>query len=93
MAKNGIITVCQVDHYEPAGSGGSLFVNVFYKGKVYKNIANASCSDCNGKYFFVRIMKGSPTGKIIFFEFDPVPDCILKKKIPDEGWSTIPKCD
>lgn len=90
---DGIYTVCQVDHFEPADSGASLYIDIFYQGKKYRAVASSFCGNCNGKFFFVRIIKNQPEGVVIFLDNYPVPDCVLNHSIPEEGWEIIPTCD
>ena len=86
---DGVYTVCQVDHFEPADSGASLYIDIFYQGKKYRAVANSFCGNCNGKYFFVRIIRNQPEGAVIFLDKHPVPDCILNDLIPEQGWDSI----
>ncbi|MDR6341625.1 hypothetical protein HNQ91_004698 [Filimonas zeae] len=48
---------------------------------------------CVGKYFFIKIISEEPEGAVVFLKEYPVPDCILRRKIPPEGWNEIPGCD
>lgn len=93
LKNDGVYTICQVDHYEPAESGGSLYIDILYNGKKYRAVADAFCGNCNGKYFFVKIIRNQPEGVVIFLDNYPVPDCVLNHSIPKEGWEIIPKCD
>ena len=88
----GVYTICQVDHFEAADSGVSLYIDVFYQGKKYRRVANSFCGNCNGKYFFVKIIRDQPEGVVIFSDKHPVPDCILNDSIPEQGWESIPSC-
>ena len=90
---DGVYTVCQVDHFEPADSGVSLYIDIFYQGKKYRRVADSFCGNCNGKYFFVRIIRNQPEGVVIFLDKYPVPDCVLNGTIPEKGWETIPTCE
>lgn len=89
---SGIITIAKVVGSEAAEQGYDLYLKVSYNGKEYDNIADGLCSNCRNKYFYVRIIENSPTGKIIFYN-EPVPECILNKPIPIKGWKIIPKCE
>jgi len=93
LQNDGVITICKVDHYEPAESGSSLFIKIYYHGKEYNSVANTMCGECNGKLFFVRIIKNQPLKEVIFLKDHPVPDCILINSLPFEGWNEIPICD
>lgn len=93
LTTDGVFTICQVDHYEAAGSGGNLYIDIFYQDKKYHTAANTFCSGCEGKYFFVKIIKNQPEGVVVFMRDYPVPDCILNKPIPKQGWEIIPTCN
>ncbi|GAB2808317.1 hypothetical protein [Ferruginibacter profundus] len=92
LDNEGVITICKVDHYEPAGSGSSLYIKIYYQGKEYNSIANSMCGECDGKFFFIRIIKGQPLKEVVFLKDYPVPDCISKKTLPYDGWVKIPSC-
>jgi len=91
--KYGAVTVAQVIKAEGAAEGGSLHIVVFFRGQKIKTIANAMCRLCEGKYFFVKILRNNPHKSVIFYDDNPVPTCILDSPLPEEGWKEIPICE
>jgi len=92
FSSQGVYTICRVDHYEPGGSGSDLYIDIYYQGIKYKAVANALCNGCDGKLYFVQIVKNKPTGTVRFLGDYPVPDCISIDDLPKEGWTKIPQC-
>ena len=93
LDSHGVITIAKVVRYENAESGDNLWVKVYYNGQIYETMSGSSCYSCIGQFFFVRIVKGDPTGVVILYNDNPVPDCILQKPLPVDGWKEIPTCD
>lgn len=92
FSSDGVFTICRIDHYEPADGGGNLYIDIYYKGQVFRNVANSFSGSSKSKYRFVKIIKDQPTGVVIFLKDYPVPDCILIDSIPNDGWEKIPSC-
>jgi hypothetical protein len=92
IVTDGIYTICQVDHFESAESGVNLYIELHYQGKKIKRSVDSFCGGCDGRYFFVRIIKNQPNSIVLFLSKYPVPDCILNDSIPFEGWKEIPTC-
>jgi hypothetical protein len=95
MNKEGVFTIAKVIKYESDASGGSLYIEVYFRGEKINTIVNSSCFGCDkdNDFYFVQLLKQNPKYDIYFFEDYPVPDCILKKPIPELGWKELPKCD
>jgi len=92
--KSGVITVAQVTNYEGAESGSDLYIDIHYKGKIYKTTLGYGCrSGCIGKFFFIKIKKNKPTSYPIFYGDKVVPDCIVHNISYYKGWNYIPTCD
>ena len=92
ILKYGVFTVAKVINFEGAASGSSLYIDVYFQGKTFRTSVGNHCNFCIGKYYFVKIIKESPSKKIIFYNESPVPDCILSKGIPNNGWKDFPAC-
>jgi hypothetical protein len=91
IKRHGVFTIAKIIKYEGDADGASLFIDIHFNGKIFSTVVNQGCSNCIGKYFFVKILKQDPSS-VIFYEKEIVPDCILKKPIPIKGWEKIPTC-
>ncbi len=91
----GVYTISKIIKYESDASGSSLYLEVYFQGRVINTVVNSVCFGCDkvNPFYFVRLIKQNPKNDIIFMEDSPVPKCILNEKIPDEGWKEIPKCN
>ncbi|MES2776021.1 MAG: hypothetical protein V4722_17725 [Bacteroidota bacterium] len=92
VEKSGWVTVAKVIKNQGLDSGGDLYLDIQFRGKVYGAIVNYMCVDCIGKFFFVKINGYDPTKYPIFYPDSPVPDCILKQYSIFNGWDSIPVC-
>lgn len=92
IERDGIITIAKVDKYETNVSGGDMHISIFYKQKEYKSVINTICIKCTGKYYFVKILDQDPGKNVILLDNIIVPQCLLSKPIPYDGWKEIPKC-
>jgi len=92
IRKYGVYTIAKVDHQERAADVGDLHVDIYYGNEVRRVRLNKSCGGCDGKFFFVKVQKDDPFNNILFYENNPVPNCILKNPIPSEGWKEMPVC-
>ena len=90
--KYGVFTVARVLKYESAASGGDLYIEIYFQGKVINATVGNACAKCIGKYYFVKVLKETPSKHVIFFNESPVPDCILRNGIPKDGWKEFPIC-
>ena len=91
--KYGTITIAQVIKSEGAAEGNNLHLAVLFRGERIEMIANAMCRRCDGKYFFVKILRNDPSQSVIFYDDKLVPECILRQPLPQEGWKEIPNCE
>lgn len=91
--KFGIFTIAKVVRYEGASSGSFLYMTVYLGGKTFNTSVGNSCYRCIGKYYFVKVIKENPSKHVIFYNESPVPECILKNPIPENGWKKFPSCE
>ena len=91
VEKNGVITLCKIDWYEPLADGSTTYCSVFLNDKVYKVESGMGYKSMIGRYYFVKVLKENPNYEIIIYDNIIVPSCILKIKLPSNGWKEIPK--
>lgn len=91
--KEGIITVAKVIRFEGAESGSNLYVDIFFKDKIYSTSLGDGCrADCVSKYFFIKISEDSPTDYAVLYGDKPVPSCIIENVKHFNGWKDFPDC-
>lgn len=91
-AESGVITIARVERFEGSEQGVDLYITIFFEDKKYSASVDVFCKGCEGKFFFVKILKNSPNKYVEFYKSNLVPECILKLPLPSEGWKEIPKC-
>ena len=92
FTKHGVITICRVSKFEPAGDGGDLYVEVYFKDKKYTTIVNTICFSCIGKYYYCEIIPGDYK-QINLYQNKQVPECIITNVKYYKGWESFPTCD
>ncbi|HKC36525.1 MAG TPA: hypothetical protein VKB95_10705 [Chitinophagaceae bacterium] len=91
--RDGRITIAKVIDFQGASSGVNVHIIIYYGQKEYRKTVDVECNDCVGNYFFVKILPEDPQGYVIFYDRKQVPECILTKPIPPNGWDRIPQCE
>lgn len=92
LKKKGRITIAKAIRYEGKAHGSSLYIEIYFNGKIVHDIVNALCPECVGKYYYVKVKPDNPSSFAILFENQQVPECILSKPLPLNGWKEIPEC-
>ena len=91
--KFGVFTIAKVERFKGASSGSTLYITVYLGGKTYNTSVGNPCRRCIGKFYFVKVLKQNPTKHVIFYNESPVPYCILRNPIPEDGWEKLPSCE
>ena len=71
-----------------------LTVNYQFKGENYNGRLTTGklSKDDIGKDYFVMLLPSNPNA-IVLLENNPVPDCLLNKAAPPQGWKKMPTCN
>ena len=93
VEQKGIFTIAKVTSFQGAASGSFLYLDIYYRDKIYKSSIDKYCNSCIGKYFYVKMDTTDIARFISFYEDKQVPNCILKKYSYYPGWASIPFCD
>jgi hypothetical protein len=91
--KNGIVTVAKVIEYEAHEQGSSTLIHIYLGNKIIPTHVTPDCYYCEGKYYFIKVLKDDPENTPLFYEDKPVPDCIIENVKYFEGWNDFPTCD
>lgn len=90
--RKGVITIANVTGNQVSASGYFLYLDIHFRGKVYKTSIDKACSSCVGKYFFVKIDPDAITNFPILYENVIVPSCIIDSQQDYNGWDSLPTC-
>lgn len=85
----GLITVCKIIKLEGSGDGADLYLEVYFRKKIYKVIVNDICLGCVGNFQYCKVLPENEKDVILLDE--QVPACIVNSlPIYDSGWLSIP---
>lgn|SRR5574343_1648079 len=89
---NGIYLKCKVINSEGYKGGILTTISYSYKTKAYRVMVHSEFGrEKIGEQYFIKVLPSNPD-VVLFLENNPVPDCLLQKDTPVEGWKQMPAC-
>ena len=86
----GIYTIVKVIKIEIPEQGIDCYVDIYYHNKTYSKVVDNFHLTVGCYYFAVIWPSSNPE---LAYILNKVPDCLLVKPIPYEGWKKIPQCN
>lgn len=90
--KYGVYTIAKITKWESAEQGSDLYYDVIFNGKTYSCHSDGGYVNKIGKFYYIKVLSFDPTRSQGPLDVE-VPDCVLKKGVPEGGWRKIPKCE
>ena len=93
IEENGVYTIATVIDKEILNRKPYAFLKYTYHNQTYEKrvLSKYSRYKISEKYF-IQLLPTNPNGVILFYEENPVPECLFEIELPVEGWKEIPTC-
>lgn len=92
ISSNGVYTKCIIKSVLAYKGGVRIEIDYFFKNEKFSALLNYSGDGIKvGEQYFIKLLPENPKA----FNFDNIiiPECLLNKQPPFNGWTKLPTCD